>query len=244
MSNARRIHGRVLAALALGALLGAGVGACGGAHHAASTTGGGSATTATRFQAPPSTTSSTIPPGQAVRGDSDADNPSDIDGNGDSDAASVGGPDPDNDNPTPQSYRFPDSDDAASFAYGHAPNAATRRAIASIVKRYYAAAAAGDGAGACPLLQPGIARTLPESYAGPLGPAYMRDAKTCAAVLSLLFGHDRAQLSGAIELFAVRVAGASARAIVSSRTLPASSLLLMRQGGSWRLVEVLAQPLP
>lgn len=239
MSQTRRLSLRLLAALVLGALLGAGVGACGGAK-----AGGDSTPTGTSFHAPPSTTSSVIPPGQAVRGDSDADNPSDIDGNGDSDAASVGGADSDNDNPTPQSYRFPDSDDGPSFAFGHAPSAAVRRAIASVAKRYLAAAARGDGATGCPLLQPGIARTLPESYAGPLAPGYMRGAKTCAAVLSLLFEHDRAQLAGATTLFAVRVEDDSAKVIFSSRTIPASSLLLMREGGAWRLVEVLSQPLP
>jgi hypothetical protein len=235
---------RLAVAALLGALLAVVVVACGGAGRAAKATASGSVPTATALVVPPSTTSSTIPPGQSVRGDADADNPSDIDGNGDSDAASVGGADSDNDNPTPQSYRFPDSDDGPSFAFGHAANAATRHAVEEVVKRYYAAGAVNDGAKACPLLQPGLARSLPESYAGPLAPSYMRGAKTCAAVLSLLFAHDHPPLEGAIRLFAVRVAGASARAIFGSRTAPASSVLLTREGDAWWLVEVLAQPLP
>jgi hypothetical protein len=244
MSKASRLSARLVAALVLGVLLGAGVGACGSAGKAAKDSGGGATPTATSFHAPPSTTSSVIPPGQAVRGDSDADNPTDIDGNGDSDAASVGGADSDNDNPTPQSYRFPDSDDGPSFAFGHAPSVAVRGAIAGVVKRYYAAAATSDGARACPLLMPAVARSLPESYGGPLAPVYMRGAKTCAAVLSLIFSHDHTQLADAIELFSVRVEGEDARVIFSSRTMPASSVLLTGQGGTWRLVEISAQPLP
>lgn len=228
-----------------GALLGMSVSACGGARHVAgAATGGSSAGDATSEPATTATTTSVIPPGQFVRGDGDADNPSDIDGNGDSDSARVGGPDNDADNPTPQSYRFPDSDDKPTFAFGHRPSVVDGRAIASVVRRYYAAASRSDGATACALLQPSLARSVPESFSGPLGPSYMRGAKTCQAVLSRFFQHYHGQLAAATEVVEVRVKGGSAKAIFSSRTMRASSVFLMRRGSSWWLVEVLGQPLP
>ena len=247
MSKAKRVRDRLLPALLGLALLGAGtsVGACGGSQPHSGSTAGGAAQSTTSSEPPPTaTTTSVIPPGQAVRGDSDADNPGDIDGNGDSDSARVGGPDVDSDNPTTQSYRFPDSDDGPTFAYGHRPGAATGRAIASVVRRYYAAASAGSGAGACALLPSSLARTIPNGYGGPLGPAYTRGAKTCQAALARLFDHFHKELAATIELVEVRVEGETARAIFSSRTLPASDVFLMQQGSSWKIVEVLGKPLP
>jgi hypothetical protein len=235
----------LLAAALLGAGAGAGVGACGSAQHRGGSTAGGAPQATTSSEPLPTvTTTSVIPPGQLVRGDGDADNPGDIDGNGDSDSARVGGPDVDSDSPTTQSYRFPDSDDGPIFAYGHRPAAAVGRAIASVVRRYYAAASHGDGATACALLPSTLARSIPESYGGPQAPAYLRGAKTCQTTLARFFGHYHKELAAAIELFAVRVEGETARVIFSSRTVPASSVFLMRQGSSWRLSEVLGKPLP
>jgi hypothetical protein len=244
VSEAKRFRVRLLPALLGVALLGASAGGCGGSQSHGGTTGGASQTKSSEEPLPTVTTTSVIPPGQSVRGDSDADNPGDIDGNGDSDSARVGGPDSDSDSPTPQSYRFPDSDDGPTFAYGHRPSAAVGRAIASAVRRYYAAAAHGDGAVACALLPSALARSIPESYSGQQAPAYLRGAKSCGATLARFFGHYHRELAAPIELFAVRVEGETARAIFSSRTMPASDVFLTRQGSSWRLVEVLARPLP
>jgi hypothetical protein len=51
--------------------------------------------------------------------------------------------DGDNDNPTGAHY---DTDDNFVLSYGHAASMADMRSIARLVKRYYAAAAAGNGA--------------------------------------------------------------------------------------------------
>jgi hypothetical protein len=239
--NEKRVETWPLLALLTCALMGTAATACGGSGSARSS----SSQTAQASEPPPTaTTTSTIPPGQPVRGDGDADNPGDVDGNGDSDAASVGGPDVDSDSPTTQSYRFPDSDDGATFAFGHRPSAAAGRAIASVVERYYAAASKSDGAAGCALLQPSLARSLPESYGGPLGPSYLRGARTCGTTLSLFFRHYHAQLAASIEVFAVRVQGSTARAIFSSRTMPASDVFLTAERSSWRPIEVLGHPLP
>ncbi|MGA9876285.1 MAG: hypothetical protein WBQ21_10790 [Solirubrobacteraceae bacterium] len=234
---------RLLLALLLGALLGLSAIGCGATGNA----GKPSSTVSSHSDAKTETgsiTTSAIPPGQSVRGDGDADNPEDIDGNGDSDSASVGGPDNDNDSPTPQSYDFPDEDDKSTFAYGRKPNGVLGNAIASTIKRYYAAASAEDGAAACSLLLPSFAGAVPEDYGQTGGPSYLRGNKTCQAVLSTLFRHLHAQLAEAIKVVEVRVKGGTAQVVFSSRSMPASHIFLLREGNSWKVSALLGQPLP
>jgi hypothetical protein len=254
----RQRDARSPGALAAGALLALSTGACGGAVSVPARQASGASsnrspagsppatpTSAAEGQSTTATVTSVIPPGQRLRGDGDADNPSDIDGNGDRDTATAGGSDSDNDSPTPASYDFPDGDDRAALVYGRPPSAAARRAIATVVRRYYAAASVDDGATACALLLPGIARSVPEDYgrAG-RGPPYLRGASTCQSGLAMLFEHFHGELTGAVDVVRVGVRGGTARAVLSSRTMPASSAFLTRQDGSWKLLGLLAQPLP
>ncbi|HTA98780.1 MAG TPA: hypothetical protein VK730_14205 [Solirubrobacteraceae bacterium] len=183
---------------------------------------------------------SAIPPGQSVRGDGDADNPSDIDGNGDAD----GNGDNDNDNPTPQSYRFPDADDRATFAYGHAASAAETKQITGIVTRYFAAGAHSDGALACSLLAPTLAKSLAEDFGPGARPSYLHAGESCALVMAALFKHQHAQLAGAAHVVEVRVEGQTAQVIVTSRTMPAGQILLIGEGGRWRIEQLFAAALP
>jgi hypothetical protein len=183
-------------------------------------------------------TTSTIPPGQRLRGDGDADNPGDTDGNGDIDPE-----DDDSDYPVPESYRFPDADDRATFAYGHAPDAAVQSTIIETVKRYYAAAAADEGEAACRMLPAAIAGSVAESY-GQGGPSYLHGAKTCGAVLTLLFRHAHEELMEAVDIVEVRVDHAEAQVVLSSRKMRASSIFLIRYRNAWKVRELLGQPLP
>jgi hypothetical protein len=187
-----------------------------------------------------SVTTRIIPPGQRLRGDGDADNPSDIDGNGDIDARK----DSDNDFPVPASYKFPDGDDKIVFAYGHPPSGTDRLAISSIVRHYYAAASAGDGAAACSLLSSSIAGSVAEDYGQAPGPSYLQGGKTCKAVMSMLFRHFHEQLAEAITVVEVRVKRNDAQVVFGSRAMPASSIFLIRRGGSWKVQALLGQPLP
>jgi hypothetical protein len=230
---------RLAAALGFGGALGALAGACGGAPGA---DGRRQAANVAAFGV--TTTSNVIPPGQPVRGDGDADNPTDIDGNGDSDSAAVGGADQDNDSPTRASYDFPDADDRATFTYGHAPSAMDVRAIVRLVKRYYAAAAAGDGGRACALMLPAFAISVGQDFGRGNGPTYLGAGTNCPSVLELEFAHVRGELTEAVRVFSVRVHGIRAQAIVSSRRLRASSIDAVRQGGVWKIDALVGVPLP
>jgi hypothetical protein len=237
MREVNLLAARLLAALALGAVLALGVAACGDAKKATGSTALSSS--APGSGSVPIITSSVIPPGQSLRGDGDSDNPSDIDGNGDEDGSNDG----DDDNPTRASYRLPDADDRAMFAYGHPVNAAQTRTLSAIVKRYYAAGAKGDGAAACSLLGPSVASSLPEDYGGVSGPPYLRGGRSCQEIMSKLFRHFRGELGEAITVLRVRVKGAEARVLFSSRKMRASAMSLRREGGSWRIQELIGQVL-
>jgi hypothetical protein len=215
-----------------------GAAGCGGAH-SGSVGGGSEALATTKDNFTPLTTKA-IPPGQSLRGDGDVDNPGDIDGNGDQD----GNKDADSDNPTPNSYKLPDKDDTIVFRYGHRPGAAVERAIASTVKRYYAAASTGDGAAGCSLLVPKIVSGVIEGEGKGARPSYLEGFKGCAAILSALFRHSREELTEPITVVDVRVNGNMAEVVLSSRKMPASETSLLREAGSWRVFRPLGQPLP
>ena len=137
-----------------------------------------------------------------------------------------------------------DADDGAIRAYGHAAGAGTARVLSAIVKRYYRAAAAGDGVDACSLLERELAQTTAQAAANPADPSYLRGADSCQAVASLLLKHRPGGIDGAIVVTAVRIDGARADVLLGSRTMPAAYIELQREAGAWRIDELLGSPLP
>lgn len=137
-----------------------------------------------------------------------------------------------------------DLDDGAVRHFGHAADARDARAIATLVGRYYAAAAADDGARACSLLYWLVAESLPEEYARPPGPLYLKGADSCPALLTRVFVHFHGQLSVAPKVVAVRVAGDRADALLGWPALPAGYIEARREGSAWKLARQLADPLP
>ena len=128
----------------------------------------------------------------------------------------------------------------AIAAYGQAANASDAQAIATLVKRYYAAAAAEEGAQACSLTYYIEVETLPERYGGPPGPRWLHGASTCPALLTRVFKHFHNQLTGAIDVKAVRVRGVSAQALVGFPGLPDGVVKIRREGDVWKVDGLLA----
>src|SRR5258705_4632253 len=114
------------------------------------TTSGGATATAA---------SSATPSESSFRGDEDDDETaSNYTGNNKYDN------DADFDNDTHENTGYYDGDDNRIRAWGHAPSAADRGTIAALVNRYFAAAAAGDGAKACPLMYSILEEAIAEDY--------------------------------------------------------------------------------
>jgi hypothetical protein len=160
-----------------------------------------------------------------------------------SSGSSVGDTDADIDNDVKEHSAYQDRDDALIQAYGHKANAADYRTAVGFVKRYYASAAAGDGAAVCSMMSPAFAKRVPKEFGSTAGPVYMR-GDTCPVVMSRLFKHDHQKLTTVSEVTGVRVKDGQALVLLGSHTLPASYIYLIRQGGAWQSMDLLATPLP
>jgi len=142
----------------------------------------------------------------------------------------------------------PNSDDDNPIVdYGHAASAPENEAITAVVKRYYAAAAAGDGAKACSMLVSTVAEAVPEEYGEASGPAYLR-GKTCAVVMSKLFKRHHRQLADNIATFEVtKVRAEEGKGLVVLRfaTTPEPRKIAVRREGSvWKIKELLDSGMP
>jgi hypothetical protein len=128
-------------------------------------------------------------------------------------------------------------------SFGTAASPADYRAIATLLSRYYAAAATGSGTAGCALTYYILAESVSEEYGGPPGPQYLRGAATCQAILSRVFDHFHTQLTEAPRVTGVRVKGNLAYALLSWAKLPAGYMPVRREGPRWRIDRVLAAPL-
>ena len=137
-----------------------------------------------------------------------------------------------------------DSDDGSVRYMGRAAGIRDAQAIAALVHRYYLAAAAGSGAGACALLYYIVAESLPEEYARPPGPPYLSGAGSCQVLMSRVFAHFHAQLAQPPRVTAVRVEGEHADALLAWTKLPAGFIELRREGRVWKVNKPLATALP
>jgi hypothetical protein len=144
------------------------------------------------------------------------------------------GPDPDRD-----SDSYNGEHDNEYELLGRPAGERDARAIAAVVRRYYAAAAHGDGAGACRLIYSTLAESIAQDYGQAPGPAYLRGSRTCAAVMSRIFARTRRQLSAkwrTLEMGAIRVDLNLGSAQLGFRpNSPDRYLLMHRERGAWKL---------
>lgn len=139
--------------------------------------------------------------------------------------------DNDNDNLGKSHY---DSDDGPVLYFGHAANAAEGRTITVLVKHYYAAAAANDGATACSLIYSIIAESVADEY----GQSPALSGKTCAVVMSKLFKQRHRELAteaAGLEVTRMRVSGDRGLVLLRLGTALERRVPVRREHGAWRL---------
>ena len=127
------------------------------------------------------------------------------------------------------------------YRFGHAASPADRRAVTAVVKRYYTAAAAGDGKTACALSYSLFVEEIPELYGTPSGPPGLRGT-TCPVILSKLFRQRHQQLSAehaTLVVDTVRVEKLRAFAVMSFKTVKEHDILLHREHRAWKIYELL-----
>ncbi|MFZ1926565.1 MAG: hypothetical protein WAU42_10525 [Solirubrobacteraceae bacterium] len=131
------------------------------------------------------------------------------------------------------------NDDAKNLNYGSAASPTELRETRSLVRRYYAAAVAANGAQACALLVPFFAESVVEQY----GHLPSASGRTCAAVMSKIFRNYHAQIASknaTLRIPDVRVQNERALVILEFPSIPeVRQIHLRRIGDKWRLLELL-----
>jgi hypothetical protein len=142
---------------------------------------------------------------------------------------------------------YDDRNNNSALALGQPANASDRRAIVSLVERYYRLALAEEGAKACALLYSILAEATPEDYGSFAGPRYMR-GNTCPVILTKMFTHFHALLAvelPKLKVRQVRLEDHRGRAILSFGRLPERELLVQREGRhAWKLGALFDGELP
>jgi hypothetical protein len=144
-----------------------------------------------------------------------------------------------------------DTDNYGLRHYGHVADAADRWAIAALVKRYYDAGAAGDGATACALIDSGLASSpslgeKAEAVYPPAPSVQPLRGWSCARIVSLLFEEDHRRLAAdhaSVVVTGVRVEGNKGLALLGFSTTPERWIPLRREHGGWKVEALLDREL-
>ncbi len=134
----------------------------------------------------------------------------------------------------------------AIVEYGHEASPADKQAITALVKRYYAAAAADDGATACSLIHSPLSESVAEDYGQAPGPSGL-SGKTCEVVMSKLFRQlpeQSGSVLAATEVTGVRVKGRKGFALLHSTAIPEGDIPVERELGVWRVGTLIGGALP
>ncbi len=137
-----------------------------------------------------------------------------------------------------------DGDDSDLREYARSASAAETHAVAALVRRYLAAAAAADGRQACSMVLASTARTVASALAGPGGQPYAR-GRDCAEVLSSIFRFYHAQLATEARLLRVvklGLKGEEGLAVLAATPVTAFPIRIMavrRVDGAWKIEGVL-----
>lgn len=130
-----------------------------------------------------------------------------------------------------------DTDTDADPTYGPAANAVERKAIVSLIERYYAAAAAGNGNRACSMLDPQIAETTVEEHHSSKGEPSLR-GNTCSQILSRVFAKHHRELAADLPVLRVGWIQLQAKqAVMLVHFGPTREVIVRerRRGDGWRM---------
>ena len=128
-------------------------------------------------------------------------------------------------------------------SYGTKADAASETAIATAVKDFYAAKAAGDGAKACALL----ARATREAMIDTLAQSGRREGKGCPAILAALLADQdpryRERLAG-VEVTGARIQEDRGLALIDIEAVPEEVIPVRREDGSWKVAALAGSEIP
>jgi len=127
--------------------------------------------------------------------------------------------------------------------YGTKADGEDETAIATAVKNFYAAKAAGDGAQACALL----ARPTREAMIDTLAQSGRPEGKGCGAILTSLLADQapqyRDRIAG-VEVTGARVRGDRGLALIEIEAIPEEVIPVRREDGSWKVAALAGSEIP
>jgi hypothetical protein len=131
----------------------------------------------------------------------------------------------------------PDDDEIFLAEYGKEADPTDKREITKVVMRYYEAAGAGDGAKACALLAPSLAKATVEVHGQGAGSG--SSGNKCAAILTTMFKRQRAELLAdeiaTMRVFDIHVKNNVGVAVLGFRRVPERQILVAREGSRWTI---------
>ncbi len=139
-----------------------------------------------------------------------------------------------------------DTNNNAVLNFGRPAGASDKRAITTLLERYYRAAATENGAAACSMLYSTLAEGVPEDYGSYNGPTYMR-GNTCPAVMTLLFKHYHRLLETEVPKLKIAQVDLQERhglAVLNFGALPEREIQVEREGHVWRVTALIDAELP
>ncbi len=130
-------------------------------------------------------------------------------------------------------------DDYYVLGFGRPAGATDAQAITTLVRRYFASAAAENGAEACALITPFFAETVVEQY----GHTPQLRGNTCAAVMSKLFKNNHKEIAAKnshLKVMRIGVEGDVARVGLEFPEIPTiTQIRIRRQGKRWTVLDLL-----
>jgi hypothetical protein len=121
--------------------------------------------------------------------------------------------------------------------WGHEASKTDLLAVRALLKRYYAAGLAEDGARACPLLYSLFEEEIPELYGEGSGAPYLQGS-TCPQVMTKLFIHERRTLvahAPKLRVVMLRVKRLRGLAILSFGGAPDREIIVHRERRAWKV---------
>jgi hypothetical protein len=132
--------------------------------------------------------------------------------------------------------------------FGAAASATDTREVTALLKSYYAAALADDGAKACSMVYLTLANSVAEDQGkGSPGAPYLKEGTTCPSVLKLLFQHFHKELSVEVpqlKVKRVRLRHGQGLAVLSFGKLPERQISVGRERHAWKLLTLVDSELP
>jgi hypothetical protein len=141
---------------------------------------------------------------------------------------------------------YDDTNNSAALDFGNPADSSDRRTITALVKRYYAAALAGDAARGCSMIYSPLAEAAGEDYGLAGGPSYSLGAKTCQEVLAKTYAHFHAQLAAEVPKLTVThvlLKEHHGVALLAFAGLPEREIPVTREGHIWRIAALLDREL-